>query len=268
MFDKFKYTYSINDSYFSKIKREISVFDDDLELLSLELNTSKEETLKKLDELVKMLLENSLFGIRISYANLEMVLRGDRILKNQFETGKSDGIYDPNERRIKEKEVLHVSEFLNVEDRPIYGMCFPRENLCEYIEKGPGYWLDNEDGCVLILDKDRIKDVTTFTLGDSLKNEKTLRSSLLSNPIFNGSFSKFYEYLLECIRDNDFRLENLFREDNEYLEFQIHGRDNHNIMNIVSSVVFIKDAPESLKTLLDELGISYSDYPRKEGKLI
>lgn len=253
MYNKFEFSDELG-TYIKSLKRREEI-NFNVDLFSSMFNISYEEALAFLDRLVKSLIDESVICIRVNPNTLLNILECGTF-KNQIETLKSDGgILDIRERIIKESDKLNVPNNVSVADRPIYAMGFPSEGFDDYIANGPGYWFGANSGCVIVLDKEKIKEGTTVTLGDSLKEENVYGTHLM-NPFFNGAFDNFFETCSQFGGQEDFKLKNIFSKENEYLEYQIHGRSNHTT-SIISEVVFSSEIDKKLEEKLTSMGIPF-----------
>ena len=161
-------------------------------------------------------------------------------------------------RRSVEHDLFRVPPTLDAADRPVYGMLFQSSRdatFANYVKSGPGYWYGAFDGVVVILDKKKISDFTTFTCGDSLDYCHSVKASTVFDPHFYGSGSWFATGFADSKDFMDAKLEKIFRFDDNYVELQLHGKASHSINNF-SEVVFTKSQPsQRVIDRLTELGI-------------
>ena len=251
------------NKYMSSITCDKSLFYGCIEYQAELLGVKTGELLEVLNEKVKELLNSSNFAVRISHRNLSKVLLNGYFL-NQYESKASDGgIYTPSYRKEIERDVLNIPLLLADEDRPIYGMCIPKDgSVGEYIENGPGSFLGANDGCLVVLNRN-ILPYTTFTLGDSLANYEYLRTAPVASPFFNGIYPDFYDKFSSIDELKEASLSDVFDTNNNYLELQIHGKSNHS-SSIIDYVVFTKEPDEDLVSSLRCLNIPYVIVPSKE----
>lgn len=253
MINRFEFSDKIGSYIESLKRREEATFEVDL--FSNIFNISYDDALNFLDHLVVSLINESVICLRVD-PNVLLTILESGSFKNQFETLKSDGgILDLNERFKKEADKLNVPYNIRIADRPIYAMGFPKEDFDDYVFNGPGYWFGGNSSCVVVLDKEKIKEGTTFTLGDSLK-EDNVYGVPLTSPFFNGAFDNFLEICEKFSKSDDFKLKNIFFKDNEYLEFQIHGEKNH-LTSIISEIVFSFNIDERLEEKLKDMEIPF-----------
>ena len=243
--------------YFDQIEHKVknSVSNRQISIWARRLNVSEERVKQILDEKIVAFFEEGEFGVRKSQATLERILYGDGMIKNQFETHTSGGLNDPDTRINIEEELFGVSPNANIEDRPIYGMVFPSLDdygTIDYIRNGPGYWYGNEDGIVFILDKQKVIDSTTYTIGDSLDYKDYVSAGLATAPKFDSSFPQINRDIFTIEDLENASLIDLFsyKSGDEYLELQFHGADSHKLEN-VKEIIFTKTIPN--QTILDEL---------------
>jgi len=105
-------------------------------------------------------LDHSKVTVRVSPTVLDRIVEAGR-MKNQFETGTSQGLYDPSQRRAAEGRLFNVPSRLPAQERPIYGYMEstrPGEDV-----NGPDYY-----GSVRVILKDSVRARTTVTMRDSL----------------------------------------------------------------------------------------------------
>ena len=231
------------------------------------LKTTTGELKEVMTEKLKNFVETSEFGRRTSSDTVELCLDCGYI-KNQFETGISQGYIDMGDyksitRAESEKKVFNIPYDTSYSDRPIYGMLLPSEEseLAKYIKSGPGTgYGTGPDKCVIIFNKEAIKDYTTITAGDSLNYDNSLCATPASNPEFHGMFDEYqdaFENVSSLEEVKSLKLADMFNGD-EYLEFQIHGTSAHamNSQNI-KEIIFSKEPSESLVKKLNAKNIKY-----------
>ncbi len=248
------------DNFDSKIQFDVS--DEQIENLASRLGVTEGEVRQVLNAKMQQFFDEGEFACRVSSDTLGKILFGDMMLKNQFETGTSDGLNDPDTRRNVEEAVFGVPRDLPDSDRPIYGMLIPSldsDATAEYIRTGPGYWYGQEEGIVLIFDKEKVIDATSYTIGDSLDYERRVSPGKASDPSFESGFGRFGEGICSIEDLQNASIEEIFRGPNEdeYLELQYHGEEAHSMENI-KEVVFTKDPPsQEIIDRLTSLGIGY-----------
>jgi hypothetical protein len=153
----------------------------------------------------------------------------------------------------------NVPSKANAGDRPVYGMMIPKtgpntpKSHTDYINNGPGSWYG--DGVTCVINKERVYHNASFTLGDSLDYQGNLWGSTIDAPTFNGAFYNLdVDGLLAAGKSPADKLVNVFDSSDQYLEIQIHGKENHGI-DIIEKVYFTKSAANLAKSsgLLNKL---------------
>ena len=84
--------------------------------------------------------------------------------KSQFETGKSLAYYNTGKRKIREDELLQGSEKMKDEYRPIYATAIKNKKI---FEDGRVNYGD----VAIVLNKEKVKDRISYTIGDSLNHD-------------------------------------------------------------------------------------------------
>ncbi len=248
-----------------------SKYSRQIDKLSGKWGCSQEETKAILDGKLSELISHSEVGIRIGENGLDKVLESGGF-KNQFETGTTKGAYSISGRMDIEQGLFGTSKAAMDSDRPIYGMAFnPFDEDPDYYsgKSALGTHYGRGEGIVVILDKDKIADSTTFTLGDSLAYDKSQVGGLMSDPHFSGSYEGWGNMSREEFQGAS--LTDLFKKSGgtsaidlvpqnstqHYLEFQIHGQENHGV-DVIKEVIFSKKTPSAeIIKKLTELGIKY-----------
>ena len=255
--------------YFEEISSKIKTerIDDQVRDISKRLDLPEDEVRKILDEKIIELLDDSEYGVRVGESTLEKIFDEDGMFKSQFETGYSEGEFDPSFRKAVESRLFGIPTDIDVQDRPVYGMAFPKlddPDLADYVSDGPGSQYGLEDGIVAIFDKEKVKDSLTYTLGDSLDSEKFISAGLVTNPSFTAGstggygLSSFARGIYEAEDLSKAKLTTLFNGDWEsYLEIQFHGRETHSIENL-SHILFTSEPSDSLLQKIIEKGIPYT----------
>lgn len=135
---------------------------------------TKEEFRDAVIQSMRSTVASADFSVRMPSHVLQYVLEDGR-LKTQFETGRSMGDFAPEYRRDIESmwgppKPSDDDEDADVFDdrlRPVYGYL---SNSDEFYDEGSQHYGDIE----LVLDKKRMKDRTTFTIGDSFGTQYAL----------------------------------------------------------------------------------------------
>lgn len=112
-------------------------------------------------------------SVRVPLSLVQGVLRDGA--KNQFETGTSKGLYNPNRRREVERKKFGIAEETPGHDRPIYGYLHnSEETINSYVAHSNKN--AHQYGNVRIVLKDEVRNRSTFSVGDSLDNGRLLPS--------------------------------------------------------------------------------------------
>ena len=252
--------------YFREIDNKVktNIADNQIRNLAKRIDVSEEKVKQILDFKMAQFFIEGEFGVRKSQSTLEHMLFGDGRMKSQFETEWSGGLYDPKKRLDLEEDLFGVPRDLDVADRPVYGMLIPSlddPSTADYIRNGPGCWYGKGDGVVFVMDKSKVIDSTTYTLGDSLDYERFVSAGTAKNPQFNSAYPDFASDIYTKEDLVYASLTDLFRRDyyraDKYLELQFHGIESHGL-DKVKEILFTKGEPS--KDILDELtrrGIKY-----------
>lgn len=221
------------------------------------LNTTADEVKIRFDKKIGSLVEQSDVGVRINEHNFYNLLKsGD--FKNQFQTGTSTGVLDHNARMELEANLFNVPKNLMSEDRPIYGMLFPKNDGSKLSND---YFRDTYNGrsygdIVCIFKKENIINESTLTLGDSLAYKGRVGATELSKPQFNGA-NPYMGQKIKSLDDIDNATINDFAFGiNSYPEVQIHGRQAHGIDNL-EKVIFLNEPDKKLIKLMKKKGINW-----------
>ena len=205
---------------------------------------------------VKSLIDDGFVGVRADSGLIKTIINDGR-LKNQFETGTSKGALSSHLRQAVEKDLMEVPKDLAAAEKPVYGMVYPNKELKSYVSSGTGDWY----GDVIIKMKDDVKDVTSFTIGDSLDYEDELTSAFtLDNPSI-----KEIPYPMARtwggIMSDDFPEAShkiVFGQKLDgYLEAQIHTEAAHKVENF-EELIFTRGITPDMEDFLKQKGIKYS----------
>ena len=173
---------------------------------------------------IQKYINKSDFRVRVSKFAMEGILDSGEIW-NQMQTGTSDGMYDPDERRDISQRLFGHDGNLADEEYEKYG----------YLSDGQtdaAYWYGDFD---IVLKKNSVIDRTTMTLGDSLDYDARY-PSFISNPQWVSSGSGFYMDPAE-FRDkaeNLLRTGKFYNDYDGYLELQFHGKLTLNDISHIS----------------------------------
>jgi hypothetical protein len=123
-------------------------------------------------EHMKKLIDESLPTVRVSPSVLQTIVKTDGRFKSQFETGKSNGMFNPSRRKAVESNLFNTPNDMKNEDRPIYGLLDGPHG-----QTSGGKWY----GAVKVrMRKSAIMDRSTVTIGDSLDYDAA--GMRMSNP--------------------------------------------------------------------------------------
>lgn len=160
-----------------------------LEEISKKIGIPKEEVKYKLDKSVETIMKHieskSAYNIRIPNTDiLSKILQGGRF-KSQMETGTSCAELDAEQRKDFAQQNLGANvAAMSPSDYEIYGYMSSSDKLKEFSYNG------GKNSCgtaqygnlIVTLKKDRMKDRTTFSLGDSLSLRFRLAPTKLTAP--------------------------------------------------------------------------------------
>ena len=244
--------------------------DKQVDNIAKRLNVSHDEALAAINKGLEKVINESYLGNRISLPVLDKIL--DSRIKNQHETGTSDGIKSPARRRALELEVFSTPKEVPAEDAPIYGMLLPNfetttdyDAAVRYYKEGPGSFygrshLGGKTEAVIIYN-DKINENSTITVGDSFDyhGRGLVSGFALSNPQFTGGFGRFLEdvrSISEIENADIMTLAPIHGHCDQYLELQTFGRYAHG-PDVIKEVLFLKQPDASLTQKLDSMGISW-----------
>lgn len=242
--------------------------------IALKTSKTTDAVKQELNDTLGEIINNCDMGVRIRGSNLMKVLDDtDGGFKNLFEVGKSGGCSNKSVRGDGEVKVFGFNKNVptaaaDIADRPIYGMMIPNLELSntpdavQYIKGGPGAWYG--DGITCVLKKNKVFNNSSFTLGDSLDYSGQVYGSTFDNPQFNGAHYNFVDKVKEFLNpsyDSNDKLIKTFTQSDQYLEIQIHGKENH-AADIIEKVYINKNAQSNAESIglikkLDEKGIPY-----------
>lgn len=126
------------------------------------------EGLVNLQTNMQKMFDNADLCLNINSANIDDVLNGH--LKNQFETGTTDGSSDLDARRDLSKNIFGTPVGTGKEEREKYGYMADKDDFENTLGSGGPWYGEKGDGnrCTIVFKKDNVKDRTTYTLDDSL----------------------------------------------------------------------------------------------------
>lgn len=220
-------------------------------------DTTVEKFYDATEKKVKDFIDNGFVGVRADKHLIETILNDGR-LKNQFETGTSSGALASGLRKKVEENLMKVPKDLANAERPIYGMVYPKAEkaLKRYAYGNTGDWY----GDVIIRLKDDVKDVTSFTVGDSLDFSSDLVSAITKDSTnIKGipyGMSRYWNGMTKEEFENA-KFRQLFGVKSDgYLEAQIHTKEAHKV-EYFEELIFTDGLPDKVKKMLEERGIKY-----------
>ena len=179
---------------------------DDFQDAAYEWNDKMREAFDKFD-----------FSIRADGAGIEGIL-GDGRVKTQFETGTSNGLYDPLARYGVSEQLFHTEEGTPDSDYEVYGFLDDARNAMGYGDFR------------IVLDKDKVYNRATFTIGDSLDNIwwGGINPSLVSDPHSEWDAMRWAEPTLvdrsrQAFSETIDRIRDTGSNGGTYIELQFHG---------------------------------------------
>lgn len=208
-------------------------------LIAAEFTGSIEEVKTLITKWLREGIEDKPVKIRVDSEIVEELIKDGRF-KTQFETKTSKGAFMPHIRKEFEKEVFGIPKDATYEERPIYG----------YITEGKAGWANQYGDAVFIL-KERIKNRTSVTFGDSLDiNAAGEINSTAPTPLTNANYLSVEPHnFLNYVWWGE-SLENAY----PYTEAQIFG--GVDIKRDVKEVIFTKSKPTvEITEALQSMGI-------------
>lgn len=200
-----------------------------------------EDQLKaELTELVRKAFADRQVATSITDDLLAQVLADGRF-KTQFETGRSGGMFFPQERAFREEQWFGLPADAPVTERPVYG----------YLVTGNGGGMVDMYGEAQVIFRSDIRRRTTAIVGDSMGNLSYGRPAPVDAP-------DWYAFTIR-LDDPDFaRLDRdydgLSFNRRGYIEAQIHGGVT---VDDIAEVVFRSRPSDGLIELLRERGIPW-----------
>lgn len=177
----------------------------------------------------------------LDMGSLREVLR-DRRFKTQFETGRSGGVFQPEERAFRESSWFGLPVDTPVEQRPIYGYL---------VTGGSGKKLVDTYGDAQVILRPEVRSRTTAMVGDSMENILAGRPAPVDDP-------DWHAFTPNPDMDAVSRLERnydgpAFNRD-AYIEAQVHGGVT---VDDIAEVVLSVRPDEETRRLLEEAGIKW-----------
>jgi hypothetical protein len=168
----------------------------------LQPDVARQAIMKRLGEI----LDYRAVTVRAGIESARDILAAGRF-KSQFETGSSNGFYDPEERRRVEAEAMGAPVTLPDAKRPIYG-CL-QDVACESTA------MYGEIEFVL---NDAVKSRSTFSVGDSLAQDDTTVA-----PVMAPSPGALGGYERDFLPNEGFGAGHDLIDAPDYIEIQVHG---------------------------------------------
>lgn len=222
--------------------------------------TKREQRFQK--ELEKYLpTDKSVVVIRASEESADKILDSGRF-KNQFSTKTSGGMLDTGERRNFEEEFFSIPASAKPTQRPVYGMIMDRGE-----ESVENHRSSSQYGDVIFVLKEKIKEYTTISIGDSLNHgaeefmpspilEPSVRSLPMSDRFCTWDSGKSKDYYSIKPIPSVKRL--LGRNIYDYIEAQIHTEVT---IDNIEKVVFKNPPDVSTVMKLEKHKIPYEVKP-------
>ena len=207
-----------------------------------------EAVLQHLTDQVKSAVEGKDVMTRISPEDFVKVLKEGRF-KSQFETGDSNGLFDPTVRSNKENDFFNYPADLNPDLRPIYGYMSGKNT-----EKGRNSL--TQYGDISIIFKDSVKDRTTFNIGDSIDTTNGLTQAILQPVPVNDPNFRAAPIVRLMAETGPLKTTDANPDQYSYNEAQIHEGVT---VDDIKSVILRKGVSDSKKviSLLDKHNIDY-----------
>lgn len=260
-----KYLDDINDVW-KKDDYKTTKWADQISDVADKYGVSRSEARKMIEDMMKRLANDADLGMRIDADVLTKVL-GEGYFKNQFETNTSKGCLSFYSRTNCENKMFGVPKDAKGSDRPVYGMLMPKiddwnsadEHDQRFVVNGPGNWYGN---CMVVLDKDRVKNNVSFCLGDSLDDQNYCGSTRLADPKGVPTKSSYFNRMMrgDTHKKSGNDLVRSAAHDCDYVEYQLHGKDAHRADNIKMVYITVpkeRTDAQRLIRMLEERGIPY-----------
>lgn len=170
---------------------------------------------------------------------LRSILEGG--LKNQYETQKSGGLYNPEVRLALEEAIFDYDDREEgYRDRPVYGYA-GHHHLSSHF--GVASY-----GAVIIEFKDRVREDSTVTVGDSLTNQGIQSPTPMNDPSYRSYATSHGGYVENTnLRGNKYT----------YTEVQIHNRPK---IEDIAKVYIPEGTDPGIGKELDNRGIPWEFY--------
>lgn len=186
------------------------------------------EGLVNLQSNMQKMFDNADFCLNINSANIDDVLTGH--LKNQFETGTTDGSDDLSARRDLSHNIFGTPTGTKKEDREKYGYLADKDDFDNTLGDGGPWYGEKGDGdrCTIVFKKDNVKDRTTYTLDDSLMGctdygHRSYAAGIVDTTCSIEGASYNPAYAVRIANGEVQSLKDLYHNPYDYCEAQYHG---------------------------------------------
>ena len=186
------------------------------------------EELVNLQRNLQNIFDNGELCVNINTENVDKVLDGH--LKNQFETGTTDGSTDLEARRDLSANLFGTPKGINKEDREKYGYMADKDDFDNTLgSNGPWYGKDGSGTqCTLVFRKDNVANRTTYTFDDSLAAHWDHDNYHYAAGMVDTSCSiegcSYNTPKAERIAKGEVKnIKDMFHSSGDYLECQYHG---------------------------------------------
>jgi len=215
-------------------ERALQLIEKNRKEIATKFGVSEKEAGELLDNGIAKIIEDSEMTIAIDADRFAKVL-DDGYFKNQFETQSSGGALNFDGRKkceFKEFNVPKGAEILDA-DRPVYGALQPKfdpddaTTVFYYQSLGGASY---GDGIKVALDKEKVINNATMTIGDSLNRQYSIFGTEMSAPKFTGTGSPRELESIASVGNAEISgTEGIKKMHGEYYEFQLHGKEAHSI---------------------------------------
>lgn len=254
-------------------------YDEDGDRKGTIWNLNSDEMVKARENL-QNIFNNSELCLNINSDKVDKVLLGH--LKNQFESGTTDGSSDLNARRNMSHNIFGTPSGTKKEDREKYGYMADKEDYDGTVGAGGPHYGKSGTGsrCCFIFKKDRVQDRTSYTFGDSLAASFDSEHNYYAAGMVDTNCSiEGVSYGIEHAKglsDGTIKTVRDMFENNRwnYLECQYHGGvtaadiDNVRFRNYHDMKNAIKSWDSRALEIADQNGVRFSYYDQIEKKFV
>jgi hypothetical protein len=222
----------------------------------------------KMREIMSELFENSDFGMNVDVSVLGDILGSH--FKNQFETGKSKGVFN-TKRRMDASEVLFGTNVYTTKatDYEKYGYLMDKNMLKNNAQNTQFRGAARYGGVQIRFKKDKV--TATFTMADSLDNVNDLKPSLTIDPKLSsfGKNTKLFDAISKGVKIETNSASEFTRSyaSKSYIELQYHGKLG---VDAIESIFIPHDElPDVDMAVLNEAKrkFKFDVYTKEKGKL-